>query len=111
MEEPEPVFPDMEDSEELNDLQVLNTLLDGSKNLDLKTDIVNPKQLAVLKMISNVMNSWELTIGGGAISDYILIFLRYNVSKDRLSRKEVVEVLSSRMAMRKDEAERKELRQ
>jgi len=109
MEGIEQVFPEMEDVEELNDLQVLNTLLDGTRNLDLKTDIVNPKALAVLKMISNVMVGWNLDIGGLAIQDFIEIFLRYNISKDRLSRKEVVEVLASRMEMRKQEAEKNKL--
>lgn len=74
---------------------ILNTLLDKDKNLELKTHIVKPKDLTNLRMYGKYFKSIKLVKCGKYIKDWINCFLAYMVSWKRESRKETVRVLSS----------------
>lgn len=75
--------------------KILNNLLDGSKDLDLKTHITKPKQLASLISYANYLETIELTKTSKLIIDFVNDFLRKMVSYKRLSRIEVVKAISS----------------
>jgi len=75
--------------------KILNNLLDGSKDLDLKTHIIKPKQLASLVSYANYLNTIELTKTSELIIDFVKDFLRKMVSYKRLSRIEVIKAISS----------------
>ena len=75
--------------------KILNNLLDGSKDLDLKTHIFKPKKLSSLISFANYLNSLGLDEVSVLIIDFVKDFLRKMVSYDRLSRKEIVKAISS----------------
>ena len=77
--------------------QILNNLLDGSKNLDLKTHIFKPKQLASLVILSSHLKNIGLKNSSKIIDAFIVKYERYMVSFKRLSRKEIVSAFSSLM--------------
>ena len=75
--------------------KILNALLDGDKNLDLKTHINKPKQLAGLKIISNVLKEAKCKASFKLIDAFTLKYLRYMVSFKRLSRFETIKAISA----------------
>ena len=94
--------------EEVDDLslqKILNSLLDAEKNLELKTHIYNPKDLAGLYIWSEYLDvelptqkndeGKTFSLSGDAIKSYITIYLKYMISKDRLSRGEIIKAVSS----------------
>lgn len=74
---------------------ILMDLLDGEQNLDLKTHIKNPQALAALKLISKFLKMESYTGSAKLLKKYITIYLRYMVSLDRESRKEIIQAVSS----------------
>lgn len=97
----EGIFDDMENVNDISLQQILNNLLDGNKDLDLKSHIFKPKNLASLKILSDVLGNLNLPKSNQIIKDFINIYLRYMVSFDRLSRKEIIKALTSLMEERK----------
>ena len=75
--------------------RILNNLLDGSKDIDLKTHIHKPKQLSALITFANFLKSIDLNEVSIIIIDFIKEFLRKMVSYKRLSRIEVIKAISS----------------
>ena len=82
------------DDTDLTFEKILNALLDGKHNLDLKTRINKPKQLAGLKIIENVLRGANYKISSGIIDKFTKKYLRYMVSYKGLSRKEIIRALS-----------------
>lgn len=80
--------------DELTFEKILNALLDGDKNLDLKTHINKPKQLASLKIVENVLKNSGCTISSAIVNAFTKKYLRYMVSFERLSRKETIRAIS-----------------
>ena len=75
--------------------KILNNLLDGSKDLDLKTHIHKPKQLSALITFANYLKSIGLKDTSVLIIDFVKEFLRKMVSYKRLSRIEIIKAISS----------------
>lgn len=94
-------LPELKPIKPLTTLSVLNNMINGDDNVDLKTDISNPKALALLKIIGNLYSERGFDTPALYIKNFIDIFLRYNISRNRLSRKELTEVLSSQVALEK----------
>lgn len=74
--------------------KILNALLDGDKNLDLKTHINKPKQLAGLKVIENVLKDAKCKDSYKLIEAFTKKYLRYMVSFKRMSRMETIKAIS-----------------
>lgn len=74
--------------------KILNALLDGDENLDLKTHINKPKQLAGLETISDVLKDAKCKESQKHIDRWTLKYLRYMVSFKRLSRTETIRAIS-----------------
>jgi len=73
-------------SEAKNDVSLQEILVDLQNleaNLESKTHIIKPKQLAVLKVFANMLNSREMKREGKLLDGFISIFLKYMVSFDR----------------------------
>jgi len=88
----------LDDIIETNDItlqQILNNLLDGSKDLDLKTHIFKPKQLASLIILANYFKVIKLEKSSKLIKDFVDKFLRYMISFKRLSRSEIIKAISN----------------
>lgn len=98
------VFDDLIESHDVSLQQILNNLLDGTKDLDLKTQIFKPKQLASLKILTELLGKLKYSESNKMLESFIKTFLRYMVSYQRQSRKEIVKALSSLI-----ESENKEL--
>lgn len=89
------IFNELIESTDISLQQILNNLLDGSQNLDLKTQIVKPKQLASLNVLSDLLKEMKFKDSSKMLKDFIEIYLRYMVSYERQSRKEIIRAVSS----------------
>lgn len=76
--------------------------LTNYKNIDLKTDIPDSIRLSIIHNIGSWMEDKDADGVGGLIQQLVTDFKVYQVSKDRKSRKEVVDVLRD---MEKEEEE------
>ena len=80
-------------------------MLDGKENLDLKTRVFKPKQLAGLVSygifldarlrVGRKLKKEQMTESGGMIDAWVIKFLRFMVSFKGLSREEVTHALES----------------
>lgn len=97
---------DLEDYSDISYQQILISLLKGDEDLDLKTEITKPRELAKLKLLSEFLKDSKMIktgryIGGEINGDkemkmgFIEIYLRYMFSKDRESRKETIRAIQS----------------
>lgn len=77
----------------LND--ILMRMLEGDKDLDLKTHIISPINLARLKLYSDFLKMESLPDSSDLISKFITTLNRYMVSFDRMSRTEIIKAISS----------------
>ena len=75
--------------------EILNVLLEGDNNLDLKTHIIRPKQLAALYTFANVLKSCKYLKSAQLLHNFIEQYLRYMISYKRLSRGEIIKALTT----------------
>ena len=74
--------------------QILNNLLDGSENLELKTRIFKPKQIAVMSLYSDYFISKKLEGAGILIENFVMYFLKNMISYKGLIRKEIIKAFT-----------------
>lgn len=79
---------------EISFQQILNKLLDKD-NLELKTEISKPKQLAVLSVFSQYIKSFGFNLCSNLIDNFIKTYYTNMVSFNRKSRTEIIKALSS----------------
>ena len=91
---PSGILEELKQVKDITAQEILSNLLDGSENLDLKTHINKPKQLAGLNVVCNLLENSEFTKSSDIIRSFIEIYLRYMVSYNRMSRTEVIKALS-----------------
>ena len=89
------IFTELIETTDISLQQILNNLLDGSQNLDLKTQIIKPKQLASLKVFSELIAKFKYSKSSKILEGFIKVYLRYMVSYERQSRKEIIKAISS----------------
>lgn len=75
--------------------EILNVLLEGDNNLDLKTHILKPKQLSSLKVLADVLKISEYPKSAALIESFLMTYLRYMISYKRLSRGEIIRALTT----------------
>ena len=92
---------------EITDLKILNDLLNGKKDLDLKTQIDKPKELASLVSLAKFLKKCKYPISSTTIVNFIKKYLRYMVSYERLSRTEIIRALTPTESRMKDYMENK----
>jgi hypothetical protein len=74
---------------------ILLDLMDSKHNIDLKTEIDNPKALSVIMLISKYLNRIKYHKSSLALQKWKEFYVNYMVSDKRKGRKEVVEVLKA----------------
>ena len=79
---------------EISIQQILNNLLNSDKNLSLKTEIYNPKKLAILYTLGIYLKNKKYPKTAKLINDFINTYLKYMVSNKRKSRNEVIRALA-----------------
>lgn len=90
------IIDDMKPSVDETSLnQILISLISDKRNISLKTELHNPKALAVLSMLSDYFERKEYTITSGVIDKFIETYMEYMVSNKRRSRKEIIKALTA----------------
>lgn len=74
-------------------MEILTYLMDSTKDLELKSEIHNPKELTILTLIKYMMKLNGFTYGSDIIDKFLTIYLKYMVSKDRKGRTEIIHSL------------------
>jgi len=90
----EKALKELTEVKELSIHEILSNLLDGEQNLDLKTHIFKPKQLASLVVLGNHLDTLGYEESSNMIAGFIQVYLRYMVSFKRLSRTEIIKAVS-----------------
>jgi len=75
--------------------EILNVLLEGDENLDLKTHVLKPKHLASLYTLAEVLKTCEYTKSSALLHAFLNQYLRYMISYKRLSRGEIIKALTT----------------
>lgn len=86
-------FSELSDFDEKTDMVILNDLQDLSKNIEAKTHIINPFNIMLLKIQETSLNGNKFRKTKKFINNIIEYLLKYMVSYNRLSRKEITETL------------------
>jgi len=95
-----------EDIDDLSLQKILNSLLNAKENLELKTHILAPLDLAKLFFLADYLDvrfptqydektNKNYSLSGKAIKSFITIYLKYMVSWNRESRREIIRAVSS----------------
>lgn len=90
----ENALKDLAEVKDMSLQEILSNLLDGEQNLDLKTHIFKPKQLASLIVLGEHLDSLGFKKSSGVIAGFVQVYLRYMVSYKRLSRQEIIKAVS-----------------
>lgn len=90
----------MREINEIDISQILNNLIDSTKDIELKTEILKPKQLASLKLLSDFIFSFDLEHSSKLIDDFLDIYFKYMVSYNRQSRQEIIRAISYQMEIK-----------
>ena len=89
------ILKDFIATNDINIEQILNNLINSDKNIALKTEIYNPKKLAILLTYANYLKSKKYVKSAKIIYEFIEAYLKYMVSNKRKSRIEVIKALSN----------------
>lgn len=95
MDKGKSVFDELIPSDDISLQQILNNLLDGKHNLDLKTEIFRPKDLASLKVFAEFLGKLNFSKSELIINNFIKTYLRYMISYERKSRTETIKAFTS----------------
>jgi len=101
--EVEKVLNELTEIKDVSIQEILSNLLDGEKNLDLKTHIFKPKQLSALFVLGSYLDGTGAKHTSGIIAEFLQVYLRYMVSYNRLSRTEIIKAVSA-LTEKKNEA-------
>ena len=88
-------FDELEGMNESSLQEILMDLIDGEKNLDLKSHVNKPKKMTGLVILSDFLKVNQCRDSSKIISKFSQQFLRYMVSFNRKSRTEITEAISS----------------
>ena len=94
---------------EVSTQEILNTLMDGEHNLKLKTEIVNPRRLSVLKLYILYFDSIGAKTASFLLSSWIEEYMLENISHRREGRKEIVSAIGGIMKVEQELSTREKL--
>lgn len=89
----EQLTQDLFSAEELSFQKILSELLKSDANLPMKTEIHDPLNLALLKVLAKMLRKKECEKSAEILENFIQAFLEYMVSYNRKSRTEIVEAI------------------
>lgn len=84
-----------EDETSLKD--ILKSLLDADNDLELKTQVIVPKDIAGLQILASVLKMYDLDDSSELLEEFIEYYLKLMVSYQRRGRKEIVDAVSGLM--------------
>lgn len=84
-----------EDETSLKD--ILKSLLDADNDLELKTQVIVPKDIAGLQVLVEALKIYELEDSSKLLEEFIIYYLKLMVSYQRRGRKEIVDAVSGLM--------------
>lgn len=84
-----------EDETSLKD--ILKSLLDADNDLELKTQVIVPKDIAGLQVLVEVLKMYKLEDSSELLEGFIVYYLKLMVSYQRRGRKEIVDAVSGLM--------------
>lgn len=96
------LFNELVQTKDISLQQILNNLLDGTSDLDLKTHINNPKDMSALYILTIYFKAMKLPKSAKLLDVFIEKFTRYMVSYKRLSRKEIITAISRLVEIQDD---------
>lgn len=89
---------DLEDEEKETTLRdILKSLLDADSDLELKTHVIVPKDIAGLQVLVSALRMYELEGSAELLETFINYYLKLMVSYQRKGRKEIVDAVSGLM--------------
>lgn len=89
------LFDEMEEVEDISLQQILNNLLNAENNLNLKSQVERPKELASLFILSKYLKQYNFKNSGELLQLFINTFLEYMISYKREGRKEIIRALTN----------------
>lgn len=75
--------------------KIMDKFIVADKNLILKTDIENSKNFVLLKTIAQDMRNKGLKQSAKTIETFLSWYIKARCSRDRLSRKEILDAISA----------------
>jgi hypothetical protein len=89
---------DLEDEEEETSLKdILKSLLNADSDLELKTQVLVPKDVAGLQVIASILRMYKLNGSAQLLETFIEYYLKLMVSYQRRGRKEIIDAVSGLM--------------
>ncbi len=89
---------DLESEEEETSLkEILKGLMDADNDLELKTHVIVPRDIAGLQVLTSVLNMYKLGDSAKLLEGFIEYYLKLMVSYQRLGRKEIIDAVSGLM--------------
>ena len=98
-----PLIADLEHYSEISLQEILSEMIDGKKNLDLKTHVHRPKELSSLKSIAKYLDVLNFHESSKVLDNFIKYYLRYMISFKRLSRGEIIRAITRGLAEESEE--------
>jgi len=83
-------------NKDISDNEILNNLISFTDNIDLKTRIYNAKDFSMLNVIAEILKTIGLEKSSNTLALFNTKYKTFMISENGLSRKEIVEVLSTR---------------
>lgn len=102
----DPDFDVMKDFQTGNDVRmedILQELLNGDRDLDLKSEIHNPRALASLNVFALASKEVGFLESDNYLREYIRVYLRYMFSNNRKSRSEIIDAITAENVRKKME--------
>jgi len=83
--------------------EVINRLMSGDKDIDLKSEIHKPRELSVLNVIRDYAKEFNFKKAASILENFKISYLRNMVSANRMGRMEIVEILKHKFEELKEE--------
>lgn len=97
------ILDGLEQIEEVKPEQILQSLIQKDNSIRLKTHIVAPTDISVLRMLQETLRNYKMEKTAETINVFLNYYEEYMVSFNRESRREVITALSNVLAQQKEE--------
>jgi rubrerythrin len=88
------VFQDLFSKEEITSEKILHDLLDSTKGLNMKTDIMLPVEMSAWDTYANILDYYKMKKSAKVMRDFSKLFKEHMVSYKRKSRGEITNTIA-----------------
>jgi len=86
----------LQSTPEISELyEVLNKFMGGGEDIDLRSEILKPREFSVLSVIKDYADGFNLANASHILERFRVVYLRNMFSRNRASRVEMVEILKA----------------